>query len=118
MAHLLITRGRSYNNRSGVMELLLNLKLGKITITFTVILMLIGVSFSYLLISNEQITMGYRINELKASKAYLTEEQEHLAVEVDKAIALINVENAALKKGMLVNNMFTYVESDGEVAQR
>lgn len=116
MAHLLITRNRSYV-RGGVVDSLMSFRFGKISMALAVITMTVVVSFSYLTVSNEQITQGYKINELKVAKNHLIEDKEHIARQVDQASALTNVETMALSQGMIKSSVFTYIEDGTEVAK-
>jgi|SRR3989339_1435533 len=118
MAHLILTRNQIYSRKHRIHAPSLNIKIGKITLSLAVILLLVLVSFSYLTISNQQITYGYEINSLKSEKSNLIEKEQQIAMQVDQAKAITNIESAALAKGMRKNENFIFMADDTEVAKK
>jgi len=118
LAHLILTRGRSYRHGKFMPGLDLRLQIGKITMSLMVILILVAVSFSYLSISNKQVTQGYKINELKIQKNKLMLEGDKIVTQVDEATAIVNIEKQAIAQGMRQPSYLTYLDSDKSVAKK
>lgn len=113
MAHLLLTRGRRLGRRNLHSFSNFDFRVGKITMSIAVISLFVMISFSYLTISNESVTQGYRINDLKLQKANLLDEKESIATKVDEATAIRTIQAKAYEDGMRANKTaLTYLDEE------
>jgi hypothetical protein len=119
MAHLILTRNHAYYRRSYRSCSDLRFRIGKITMSFFLLVLFVAVSFTYLAVSNGQITDGYQINQLESNKRKLIEDGQIISKKVDEALSLQNVQNLAFEKGMRSSKVFIYLEDkEKEVAVR
>ena len=109
-----IKRKRRYRKKTLSQEI----RIGSITLTFTLIVIICVLSIAHLLESNQFQTYGYEINELEKTRANLLIENRSLQLQIAQAKSLDSIKNSTVVGAMIPVTNAKTIKIQNEVALR